>query len=333
MKIKILGKIKRLKSGEIVVPEYVRHYSKGLIIEERHLSPGKAKNCFLRIGYGDEIFRIKPSPYDDPAESWDSILNTDEPHRFIIFEKESRTFWKVFEGSESLEKVGNAEKLKKNARFIPDENWDAIKNSGLFSDVSDEDWDAMKIFMLRSNASYEDWDAMKNSGLFPDISDEVWYDMKNSGLFSYVPDENCDMDKLLGGLLKWVNPDDIKKQHWFFKGHVVYVEEDERERSHEELKLEVSNAIIKQDKRYNQLKRQLQAFGSLEKANEKRRERISDEVRLFVWQRDEGKCVKCGSNEKLEFDHIIPIVKGGNNTERNVQLLCERCNREKSSKL
>ncbi len=57
---------------------------------------------------------------------------------------------------------------------------------------------------------------------------------------------------------------------------------------------------------------------------------ISDDVRLKVWRRDEGKCVKCGSLEKLEYDHIIPVSKGGSNTERNVRLLCEKCNRTKS---
>ena len=61
--------------------------------------------------------------------------------------------------------------------------------------------------------------------------------------------------------------------------------------------------------------------------------KISQEVKDKVWRRDEGKCVKCGSNEKLEFDHIIPVSKGGASTYRNVQLLCESCNRKKSDKI
>ena len=61
------------------------------------------------------------------------------------------------------------------------------------------------------------------------------------------------------------------------------------------------------------------------------RESIPDKVRLFVWQRDKGQCVKCGSRERLEFDHIIPVVEGGSSTERNVQLLCEACNRSKGA--
>ncbi|MBI5376338.1 MAG: HNH endonuclease [Candidatus Schekmanbacteria bacterium] len=58
---------------------------------------------------------------------------------------------------------------------------------------------------------------------------------------------------------------------------------------------------------------------------------ISSEVKLNVWRRDQGKCVECGSKEKLEYDHIIPVSKGGSNTERNVQLLCQTCNRQKSA--
>ncbi|MCH7985881.1 MAG: HNH endonuclease [Acidobacteria bacterium] len=60
-----------------------------------------------------------------------------------------------------------------------------------------------------------------------------------------------------------------------------------------------------------------------------RRERISEAVRQEVWRRDQGKCARCGSRENLEFDHIIPVSKGGGNTARNLELLCETCNRKK----
>ena len=48
------------------------------------------------------------------------------------------------------------------------------------------------------------------------------------------------------------------------------------------------------------------------------RETIPDDVKMYVWKRDGGKCLKCGSQEKLEFDHIIPLSKGGSNTARNI---------------
>ena len=61
-----------------------------------------------------------------------------------------------------------------------------------------------------------------------------------------------------------------------------------------------------------------------------RREAIPSEVKREVWRRDGGRCVKCGSRERLEYDHIIPVTKGGSNTARNIELLCEICNQAKS---
>ena len=63
------------------------------------------------------------------------------------------------------------------------------------------------------------------------------------------------------------------------------------------------------------------------------RERISSAVKREVWRRDKGKCVICGVNENLEYDHVIPVSKGGANTVRNLQLLCEGCNRSKSARI
>lgn len=65
----------------------------------------------------------------------------------------------------------------------------------------------------------------------------------------------------------------------------------------------------------------------------KRRETIPRVVRVEVWQRDGGRCVECGNQEKLEFDHIIPVAMGGGSTSRNLQLLCETCNRRKGASL
>tara|TARA_B100001250_G_C19706414_1_gene747152 strand:- start:82 stop:417 length:336 start_codon:yes stop_codon:yes gene_type:complete len=64
-----------------------------------------------------------------------------------------------------------------------------------------------------------------------------------------------------------------------------------------------------------------------------RSRRISQNVKDKVWNRDGGKCTLCGSNEFLEFDHIIPFSKGGANSYRNIQLLCEECNRKKSDNI
>jgi len=61
--------------------------------------------------------------------------------------------------------------------------------------------------------------------------------------------------------------------------------------------------------------------------------RIPEEVRIMVWRRDEGKCARCGSRENLEYDHIIPVYRGGSNTVRNIELFCQPCNREKGDRI
>lgn len=60
---------------------------------------------------------------------------------------------------------------------------------------------------------------------------------------------------------------------------------------------------------------------------------IPDDVKLLVWQRDQGRCVKCGSNVELQFDHVIPVSLGGASTPENLQILCGTCNRAKSNSI
>ncbi|MGI8826328.1 MAG: HNH endonuclease [Chloroflexota bacterium] len=54
------------------------------------------------------------------------------------------------------------------------------------------------------------------------------------------------------------------------------------------------------------------------------------DVRRYVWQRDEGRCQECGGTEMLQYDHIIPWSMGGADTAENLALLCAECNRLKS---
>lgn len=69
------------------------------------------------------------------------------------------------------------------------------------------------------------------------------------------------------------------------------------------------------------------------KKEEERSRHIPQHVKREVWRRDMGRCVDCGSRINLEYDHIIPFSKGGSNTVRNIELLCEKCNRSKSNNI
>ncbi len=77
----------------------------------------------------------------------------------------------------------------------------------------------------------------------------------------------------------------------------------------------------------------LSVFGIVASLPIRDRQPIPDDVKIYVWQRDNGHCVICGSQENLEYDHIIPVSKGGSNTERNIQLLCEKHNRSKGGNI
>ena len=117
------------------------------------------------------------------------------------------------------------------------------------------------------------------------------------------------------------------KSLWWYEDE-FYVENDGY--TSEEVQLLLWEREQRRKSRFQRLKKEMLSERALEGA---RRERIPEDVRIFVWRRDEGRCVQCGSQENLEFDHIIPGSKGGSNTARNIQLLCETCNRRKSANL
>lgn len=60
---------------------------------------------------------------------------------------------------------------------------------------------------------------------------------------------------------------------------------------------------------------------------------IREAIRSEIWRRDHGKCVECGSNQNLQFDHIIPVSLGGATSVMNLQLLCQQCNSRKGAKI
>lgn len=61
---------------------------------------------------------------------------------------------------------------------------------------------------------------------------------------------------------------------------------------------------------------------------------IPTSVKVEVWRRDYGRCVICGSEKNLHFDHEVPYSKGGSSiTEANVRLLCAKHNLSKSNKI
>jgi len=116
-----------------------------------------------------------------------------------------------------------------------------------------------------------------------------------------------------------------RKSYWIYKGYEYEVS---GSYSDEECRFMILEDFDKERRYFEKLKAK---FDNTQMDIEYERPRIPENVRIEVWRRDGGKCARCGSREKLEYDHIVPLSKGGSNTARNIELLCEKHNRSKSN--
>lgn len=65
----------------------------------------------------------------------------------------------------------------------------------------------------------------------------------------------------------------------------------------------------------------------------KNRTKIKKDVRMRVYQRDEGACVYCDKKltmAEATMDHIVPWSKGGRSSFKNLVLCCQACNQLKA---
>lgn len=63
----------------------------------------------------------------------------------------------------------------------------------------------------------------------------------------------------------------------------------------------------------------------------RQRQPIPREVQREVFTRDGGRCVECGSDFQIQYDHVIPHSLSGADTAQNLQLLCAPCNQSKGA--
>jgi hypothetical protein len=123
---------------------------------------------------------------------------------------------------------------------------------------------------------------------------------------------------------------------FYFRGHLFMPERAPRDASErEEVTLRIKKAAYDEEFALSSLRAavaNLEAAIEFQKSGPKR-DPIPEEVKLLVWARDGGCCVRCGSNQELHFDHIIPVAKGGGNSEANIQILCQPCNLRKADKI
>lgn len=120
-----------------------------------------------------------------------------------------------------------------------------------------------------------------------------------------------------------VEVDDVARNYWIFRGDWYW--------DNEGLTSDQVHALLvtKQQRRTEQINRAQAMVAQGLVPQQSKRRGIPDDIRQFVWTRDEGSCVDCSSTTELQFDHIIPIALGGANTVENLQVLCGPCNRKK----
>lgn len=128
---------------------------------------------------------------------------------------------------------------------------------------------------------------------------------------------------------------DNAQRVWIYRDAVYLSERVPKPSEIEEVVLRIKSLHFQDDEALKRLKEQVANFEAVEGylGPDPTRQPIPDDVKLLVWARDGGACVKCGSRSELQFDHIIPLSRGGGDHADNIQLLCRSCNLKKGPRL
>lgn len=121
---------------------------------------------------------------------------------------------------------------------------------------------------------------------------------------------------------------DGRRQWWWFNDRFYW--EDDGLTHSDVMALALQQDEVRQRRLQNARSRMAQG---VESDNSTRRQQLSREAKLRIWEKDGGRCRNCGSDRLLQFDHVIPLAMGGSNSEQNFQLLCDVCNQRKGSGL
>ena len=94
---------------------------------------------------------------------------------------------------------------------------------------------------------------------------------------------------------------------------------------------DICDAVDNRDEAF--LARHRRYIGRIYWRENQQRLTLPDSTRRAVLDRDGCACVLCGSDYKIELDHIVPYSKGGQHTVDNLRVLCKPCNRRKGASM
>lgn len=66
-------------------------------------------------------------------------------------------------------------------------------------------------------------------------------------------------------------------------------------------------------------------------ASRKVRKGLSKKTATAILHKYNFSCVKCGTKDRLQVDHIVPVKRGGKDELTNLQVLCQPCNLRKGT--
>jgi HNH endonuclease len=120
--------------------------------------------------------------------------------------------------------------------------------------------------------------------------------------------------------------DDEGRSYWWFHDRIYWEEDDLDD-------LDVKALVLQRERAADRKLKSAHSLMRAEESGAQIRERVPLEMRRHVFERDGGKCLECGSGFDLQYDHVLPVARGGATSAENLQLLCGDCNRRKSDSL
>ncbi|MCN0153394.1 HNH endonuclease [Salinispora arenicola] len=180
------------------------------------------------------------------------------------------------------------------------------------------------------------------------------YGISNDRPFE-IPPYSGEMVKVGDNIRKWVESDDVENACYDYFINEVRLSQD-----YDDLQAQIADevfhtmffnrvalagineciAMYVRDMDRDQLDDFPEIAALFEGAGRLKREPPPKWARRAVFFRDRGRCAHCGTDlsglldalPKEQFDHVVPLARGGLNDITNLQLLCEMCNLRKSDK-
>lgn len=122
---------------------------------------------------------------------------------------------------------------------------------------------------------------------------------------------------------------------WIFRDALYVTERAPRSAEMTDVALEIKALFFRRTDDLRRLREEVANYEAIETntGRSSGRPPVPDDVKLAVWSRDGGACVRCGSKAELHFDHVIPYSRGGSSIADNLQVLCRTCNLAKANRL